>query len=485
MRRLALRDERGSLSVRLRGYFRTAPYACDGDAAPGARAVFSVRQRWMLLVGFALLVIFRLPHAWTHGRFQDEEATVFLAYAWHRPWLDALFRPFAGYWNLAANATTLLIVLLVKAGIVPLERAPYLTMTMALAVQLLPAMLILTGHARWLCGRLAVIAALLIIAIAPSTEEVFLNVLHIQFHLALCVALVLALDVPRRRIVQVGYGALLFLAPLCGPAAIMLVPLVALRGLIDREAGRLVQLAALAAGAAIQMLLFYGPSPIRGHWLDPGTIAAAMFVRLIALPGLGFWNGLGVGAMIYLSQTSGGHGWWWSVAGSVILFGVLIMQAARRSDGATWLILSAILIATASFGFGMIIINRFSPFNIAAERYHFLPLVLLGLGLVALAMRPRFPGRPVCAALCLLMLFTGATRYLEPWNPLSQGPSWAAEVSAWRHDHHHPLAVWPRPWTADLSDETHPCSPVSRDLSQSTDPRYCESGWVAGFFRPP
>ena len=462
-----------------------APTPAGHDPALGARAVFGVGQRWMLLALFALLVIFRLPDAWVHGRFQDEEATVFLAYAWHRPWLDAFFRPFAGYWNLAANASTLLVAALVRSGVVPLERAAYLTMTMALAVQVVPAVLILTGRARWLSGRAAVIAALLVVAIAPSTEEVFFNVLHIQFHLALCVALILALDVPRTPLGRVGYGALLFAAPLCGPLAIVLLPLLALRALVDRDVGRLMQFAVLLAGAALQMLVFYSPSPFRGHLLDPGTIAAAMFVRLIALPALGYKISRGFGAMIYLSQAAGGHGWWWSVAASVTLFGTLSAQAARRGDAALWLVLSCLSITVVSFGFGMMVFNGFTPLTPIGERYDFLPLVLLGLSLVALAMRPRSQGSAVYASLCLLMLVTGVAHYRETLRFLRQGPSWTAEVSAWRHDHRHPLAVWPRPWTADLSDDTRPCTPLGRDIRHSTDPRYCESGWVASFFTRP
>ena len=457
----------------------------DGDAMPGARTVFSPGQRWMLLACFALLVIFRIPQAWVHGRFLDEEATVFLAYAWHRPWLDALFRPFAGYWNVGANATTLLVVGLVKGGVVPLERAPYLTMLMALAVQLLPAALILTGRASWLARRPAVIAALLIVAIAPGTEEVFLNVLHIQFHLALCVALILALDTPRRRIVRIGYGALLFLAPLCGPGAIVFLPLFALRGLIDRDRRRLAQGAAFSAGAAVQLLLFYGANPMRGHLLDPGTIAAVLLVRLVAMPALGFNKANLIATAIYDSQGAGGTGWWWSVAAAILLFGALIVVAARRRDAAIWLVLSSLSIGAASFGFGMVILHRFDLFSTGAgQRYNFLPLVLLGLALVALAMRPGTKGRPVYAFLCLLMLFTGAYRYPRPIAQLSRGPSWPAEVAAWRRDHRHPLAVWPEPWTADLSDEAHPCAPLGRDFTRSTDPRYCEGGWVAGYFRP-
>jgi hypothetical protein len=457
--------------------------AASGNAPFGARAVFSGPERWALLAVFALIVIFRLPHAWVRGRFQDEEATVFLAYAWHHPWFDALFRPFAGYWNLGANATTVLVAQLVKDGVLPLERAPYFTMIVALAVQLLPAVLILTGQARWLAGRLAVIAALLMIAIAPATEEVFFNVLHIQFHLALCVALILALDVPRRRIARVGYGVLLFLAPLCGPTAIVVLPLFALRGMIDRDWDRLTQLAPLAAGAAVQLLMFYGSSPARGHLVDSSAIAAAMFVRLAATPILGIDFANRIAGAIHASQVVGGAQWRAFVAAAVLLFAALIVVAAQRRDEAIWLVLSALFIAAVSLGLGMIIVDPADLFSVVlGERYNFLPVVLLGLALVVLAMRPEFQGRSVYALLCMLVLISGASYYPRPLPDFADGPSWPAEVRAWRSDHRHPLAVWPRPWAADLSDETRPCSPPGRDLARSTDPRYCESGWIAGYY---
>lgn len=455
-----------------------------GETEAGARAVFSHGQRWVLLTAFALLVIFRLPRAWAQGRFLDEEATVFLAYAWHHPWLDALFRPFGGYWNLGANSTTLLVARLVKYGWVSLAHAPYLTMTMALAVQLLPAVLILTGRATWLAGRIAVIAALLIVALAPATEEVFFNVLHIQFHLALCVALIVALDAPRRRSVQIGYGALLFLAPLCGPGAIAFLPMFALRGLVDRDRSRAWQLAAFAAGAAVQLLLFYGSNPMRGHLLDPGTIVSVMTVRLIAMPLLGFGKTEHIGDAIYASQQAGGIGWWWTAAIGALLFAGLIWLAARRRDAAIWLVLSGLLIAAASFGYGMVIIDRhdlFGPGN--GERYNFLPIVLIGIALIVMAKRPGFRGRFLCAFLCLLLLVTGFGRYTKPVRLVASGPAWPAEAAAWQRDHNHPLAVWPAPWSADLSDETRPCPPIRHDASAPPAPRYCESEWVASFYR--
>jgi hypothetical protein len=468
---------------RLGGYLRPATATPDADVPLGARPVFSTPERWALLAAFALIVMLRLPNAWVQGRFQDEEATVFLAYAWHHSWIDALFRSFAGYWNLGATATTALVAGLVKNGVLPLDRAPYLTMVMALAVQLLPAVLILTGKAQWLGSRVAVITALLMIATMPATEEVFFNVMHIQYHLALCVGLILALDVPERPIVRVGYGALLFLAPLCGPGAIVFLPLFVLRGLLDRDAGRLTQLAALAAGSAVQLLLFYGSNPVRGHAVDPTSIPAVMFVRLIALPTVGIEFANGTANAIIASRIAGGALVWWSGAAAMLLLAALIALAAARRDAALWLVLSSVSIAAVSFGVGIATPNRVIAFNVlAGERYNFLPLVLLGFAFVVLAMRTRFKPS-IYAGLCVLMLLNGAYYYRIPLDDFADGPSWPAEVRAWRADHHHPLAVWPRPWTADLSDEVHTCSPPGPNLAQSTDPRYCESGWIAGFYR--
>lgn len=457
----------------------------DAYASLGERTVFSLRERWGLLTLFALIVIFRLPNAWVHGRFVDEEATVFLAYAWHHPWPEALLRPFAGYLNLGATATTVLAVGLVRTGVFSLENAPYLTMGIALVFQLLPAVLVLTASAPWLQNRAAVVTALLIIGTAPATEEVFFNVLHIQFHLALCAALILSFDVPARRAARIGYLALLFVAPLCGPGAIIILPLFVLRALIDRDLTRLPQLAALAAGAALQLLLFYGSSPLRGQVAGPATVLAAMFVRLIALPltGIGFANH--VGQIAFASQSAGGLLYRALAAVTVILFAVLIAVAAKRKDGAIWLGLAALALASASLGVGIVLVGPGDLFKVLrGERYNFLPLVLMGLFLIAMVGRSAGWGRLLFGMPLCLALVSGTIWYFRPSPEYSEGPSWPAEVRAWRADHDHPLAVWPRPWAADLSDSTRPCSTPVPGRSRLTDPRYCESGWVAGFFRP-
>jgi hypothetical protein len=348
-------------------------------------------------------------------------------------------------------------------------------MVTALLFQLLPAALILTGQARWLANRWAVLAALLIVAISPMTEEVFLNVLHIQFHLALCVGLILALEVPPRRGARIGYWAVLFVAPLCGPGAIVLLPLFALRTLVERDRRRLAQTAVFAVGTALQLFVFFTPSPVRGAFLDPGALAAVMVVRLAALPYLTSGLANVLGTLTYNSYITGGIGWWAMVAASITYFGALMAVALRdRHDPAIWLLLSGLAIGAASFGGGMIAVDPYQWFSVGAgERYNFLPLVLLTLALIVIAMRQDGRFRRISATLVMLTLITGAIGFTQPIKAMRNGPSWRAEVAAWRADHDHPLVLWPQEWTADLSDRARPCTGVA-----AADPAYCESVWL-------
>jgi len=443
--------------------------------------VFSRCQRLLLLVGFAFLLILRMPTAWLHGRFFGEEGTIFLAFAWHRPASVAMWRSFAGYLNLGANASTLAAVKLVRAGLLPLALAPHFTMAIALLFQLVPAILILTGRARWLANRWAVIACLLAMAGSPLTEEVFANVLHIQFHLALAAALILALDIPGSRLARIAYWAPLLLAPLCGPGAIILLPLFALRTLSDRDAARFAQTLALAVGAAAQMLLFYARSPVRGHLLDPATLANLLFVRLAALPYGSVPIAQVMGYIDYMLYLHGGFGWWYMTGVSLAYFGWLVRTALRGGlDAAFWLILSGLVLAAVSFDAGMLQIDPSQWFNVGgAERYNFLPLTLISIGLVALVMRGDEIYRKTCLRLIGLMIASGFVTLFLSSEDMQFGPDWQSEVSVWQGNHDHLLASWPKKWLVDLSDHDRPCSPPSLPKVAATDPTYCESNWLA------
>ncbi len=474
---------RSAFSLRLERLRRWGSMSLTDNVDPtrGASARFTPKERLLLFAGFIFLLMLRIPEAWFFGRFMGEEGTIFLAFAWHRPASVALWRTFAGYLNLGANATTLLAVKLVRGGLLPLELAPYFTMLLALFFQIVPGALILTGRGRWLSNKWAVITCLLIIAMSASTEEVFANVLHIQFHLALCTALILVLDIPSARVERIAYLLPLLLAPLCGPGAIVILPLFALRSILDRDPDRFAQTCVLAVGSAIQMLLFYTKSPVRGNLLDPASLANLLFLRLAVMPYISAPLANYVGRVFYITHSRGGIGWWCVTAISCAYFLALVGWALRGGrDAAFWLIAIGLTIGAVSFGAGMLLVDASQWFSVgSAQRYNFLPNTMLGMGLVALVMRDDGHYRRVGKILCALTLVSGAITFFVPVKDMRGGPSWRAEVAIWRRNHDHELATWPRQWVVDLSDHDRPCTSLNLTDKGSGDPNYCEDNWLA------
>lgn len=447
-------------------------------AAPPVKRDLRARETLLILGVFALLAALRLPLTWIEGRFQDEEATVFLAYAWHFP-AEALLRSFGGYLNLAANAITLALAGLIKGGAISLEKAPYVTMLAGLGGQLVPATLVLKSRSPWLEDVRHRAVALLILLVMPTTEEVFLNVMHIQFHLALAVGLIVTLQAGSGRRRSWFEGAVLFLAPLCGPAAIVFLPVFALRAVVDRDPRRWRQFAILGAGAALQLLLFYHSMPLRGAPFDPLNLAAAMFIRMFVLPFGGVNGADHVGLAAAMGLVHGGPALWLIGGLSMAVFSVFFVTTLKARDDAVWLLMGASSVAAVSLGFGILAGKPYASFFwIAGPRYNYIPLVLLGLAILCLATRADEVERRTPRLLLTLMLFVGAVHFVQPNELYADGPSWKREVAAWRANPEHQLEAWPF-YHADLSDRHVRCDEPF--APGQTPPRYCEQGWLRSF----
>lgn len=455
-----------------------------------SRDRFRAWQLVLLLVGFGLFMASRLPEAWTHGRFLDEEVTVFFAYAWNFGPADALFRSFAGYWNLAANTITMLLAAAVRADLMSLERAPYVTMSLGLAAQLLPILLLLTLKADWLARRSTRLVAAFLVVLTPGADEIYLNVVHIQFHLALCVGILLTLDAPSRPSQKLLAGTILLLAPLCGPGAILLLPLFVLRALVDRDMARAVQGAILAAGSAIQLLLFYAPSAARGLPLDPTLLAAGMFVRLVVQPVFGPLAAVIVGGQSFKADAAGNI-IILPLLGitAVLCFAMLVRWSLQRRDGAIWAVAAGLLVAILSLGLGAAgqsnDAHRFALMPLAGPRYNYIPVVLLALATLILANRSGACGPRFANMLVILYLAIGALFFRIALPAYSDGVSWPSEVAQWRADPTYQLRAWPLSVKADLSGRPFPCPADAVAPGNPAHPRYCESGWIAGFYTAP
>lgn len=427
----------------------------------------------VLLVLFAALVLVRLPQVVLHGRFYAEEATNFFAYAWHMPWQEALFRSFGGYLNLVASAATLVAARLVQHGVIPLGMAPYVTMATALLFQMLPAVLIVTSRDNWLRPLWVKPLALLLVATVPATDEVWLHTLHSQFHLTVCVAFIAALDVPASRSARAFRLALLLLAPLSGMGAVVLLPVLGLRALFDRNAARWVQFAAMAVASFLQLFVFYAPAEVRSFRFDLFELGGNIVTRHVALP---FGTPLiaqMVGESLLPSNSA-------LVRSAIILvlfagfFGPLVFLCLRRwGQPPFWLLLCAVTVGLATY-IGAIAkqYTLLNPF--AGERYTFVPQVLIDLCIIALVVggTPRLvkAGRIV---LGLLVFVSLGSLPFGP-RPIVRGPDWKTQAALWEADPTHQLLAWPGAWTTDLNPRSPGCAVA--DIAKAAS--WCDAAWL-------
>lgn len=416
-----------------------------------AAPTVAAHERWprltraLLLALFAALVLVRMPEIVLKGRFWAEEARNFFATAWVAPPLVALFNNYGGYLNLVANAATLAARVLM-----PLPLAPYVTITVGLAFQLLPPLLLLTAHDAWL-GRLRTrIAAMLLLLLVPGTEEIWLQTLHCQFELTLCCGIILALDIPAGAAAGARL-AILALAPLCGPGAVALVPLFLARAALDRSAARLVQALTLAVASALQLLLFVAPFAGRTYHLDPALLLCVVAIRHVVEPLFGL-------KLAYLAghdvtrRLAAGHVPVWAALLPVAVFVPLATVSLRRpvTPASAWLLAAAGLTGLAAcygaLGGTAILIGAQS-----GERYIFVPQALLTLAILAIAATatPRI-AQAAAVAVAWLIAVGGAT-YLSTLPDIRNGPAWRDEVRAWQHDPRHKLRIWPEGWTVTLA----------------------------------
>lgn len=398
------------------------------------------RSTALILAGFALLVCVRMPEIIIKGRFWGEEGTIFFQHAWAMPPWRAIWTPWGGYLNLVASTATV-----AARWFLPLRLAPYLTIGVGLLFQLIPPLLLLTARDAWLRDIRIRLAVVLLILLVPCSEEVSLQSLHCQFELTLACGIILALDTCE------GWAAffrsgLLFLAPLCGPGVIALLPLFLLRAAIDRSRPRVLQILPFAAGAGIQFFGFFTPIPGRAYELDPVILLSIVTVRHLALPFLGTSPANHIAENLRRIIQSGQ----WPLAAvliPVVIFGALLVATLRAGirGPAVWLLAAGVLTAGASYfgalGGGVPMIDAR-----VGERYAYVPQALFALSIAALAATSGRNISKLAWAACVWLLLIGAQAFFFPLPMVADGPAWRPEVAAWQADPNHALHIWPTVW---------------------------------------
>jgi hypothetical protein len=408
-------------------------------------------ERALFVALFAVLVAVRIPGILLHGRFWAEEGRNFFANAWNLPWWQALFAPHSGYVNVSGNLAALL-----ARHLVPLAAAPYVTSGVALLIQCLPAILIARSRADWLQPRAVMLAALALIVAPPFVQETWLNSTNSHFHLTLAAAIILALEA------QAGPAlifecVLLGLAGFAAPASWFLVPLFALRAILDRSSARTIQCVVFFAGLAIALAFFFSLRSDRGAGFDLRLLGAIIFTKFVAGPLSGPIGVKPLSDRLFADFTSGIEPLWPLATMIVIAAAAMMVVLRHPKRPPLWFMLAGATIGLASCATAFGGLHNFLRPGWGG-RYILAPQVLLALAVLSLSATDTGRVRLVATALVVWLLLIDARYFFVTPEAFAQGPNWRAEVAAWQRDPSHRLLTWPAGWSVAVpsADRTRP-----------------------------
>jgi hypothetical protein len=169
-----------------------------------------------------------------------------------------------------------------------------------------------------------------------------------------------------------------------------------------------------------------------------------MVVRHLLVPLLG-WHAEIIGARIRWDFIDGQVPWA-GVATFVVLICLMLLCAFRcRRLVVPWLMIPGLAIAWLSY-YGALDKRLDLLLIDVGERYAFVPQVLFGLTLVAIATQGSEVARRVAAIAVAWIVMVGVAEYTLVGDHFINGPDWALEVALWRADPAHHLQIWPRGW---------------------------------------
>ena len=390
---------------------QTAP-AVSHPSAARAQIIF-----WAVaIVVTAALLVLRRPDAVLHAQFWAEDGVVWFADAYNFGAFKALLRARDGYLQ------TLPRLACAMALWVPLARAPLVTNLIALVIEALPPLFLLSTRMRNL-GPLGLRCGLaLLLLFVPDSSEVHAAITDSEFQMAVLACLMIIAEAPRSWAGRVFDVVVLALFALTGPFCVLLFPVALARTLgplwfrqsTKTDRWHWVQLSLLGAGGLVQGLTVLTTAGARLNT----TLGASLgkFVQIVAgqivLP-------LFLGRNPFDPLTSD--------PGKVIMASVVTIAAffavfyalERGSMALRCFVVFALLVLTAALVFPTIepIRYQWDPFLVPGQglRYWYLPRLALMATLVWLLGRQRPTAtRWLAGVLVCIMGFALVTHWRYP-----------------------------------------------------------------------
>lgn len=200
------------------------------------------------LLLFLLLALIKSRDFVLHGRFWAEEGAIFYPEICAAPGLNGLGYIFNHHLEFWTNLGVLM------ASRVPLGMAPAVTSLYALALQVLPLVLLIAKRQHLGLSGASVLALMIVAVGMPQGREIWANTINLHFSFAILAALILALPATGGRWAVLSILALIACG-LSGIPAHFLMPLFVLVACWSRNPVRILQATVLAATALLQIFL--------------------------------------------------------------------------------------------------------------------------------------------------------------------------------------------------------------------------------------
>jgi len=302
----------------------------------------------------------------------------------------------------------------------------------------------------------------LVVLVAPSSEEIWLNGNGTQYYLAQITACILLNSTPsgcamRRHI----YRGLLLCAGLTGLLSCLLTPLYWLKAITRREREGFIQAGILTVTTVIQFVVvamtihetnatrFEFPSV----YMFGLIVAEKNFLLPLRTPWAEWFSN-------YLSGRYGAPGGEVRILGYSLLLAEAVVLGAMayllRKRGGYYLVGAFVLLILFPCIFGIGGDNKVAfTLPYVGNRYFYAPNVLIMIGFISVlcAFGNLLPARTIVSVwfvVAVLFVGNGLHRFFLAKEYERDWPVWRQEVAKWRTDSRYVLHVWPPTWWITL-----------------------------------
>ena len=228
-----------------------------------------------LVVGF-LLVVSRDPNMLLNAQFFGEDGWVWYPEAQTHGWAS-LLSPTSGYLNSFQR-----LVVVVCSTFLPLRVTPLVCNTVAVLVQVMPALLLLSPRGPAVIKPLwARLAFALIYLLLPNEAELVGHLVNAQWHLAVAAFLVLCMETPKGWLEVVGDAVILIASGLSGPFCLFLLPIALVLWFTRRNSIALAYVVLIVLSCMVQGIFIADMNHARSA--APLGASAEVLARILAM----------------------------------------------------------------------------------------------------------------------------------------------------------------------------------------------------------